>query len=1337
MRIVWNDPTSSCEGDISGERESRSSRGSRRCHTSVKKMDPEQSGGVSAPPSAAPHYCALYASGVSCFSCSAMKSFREVGLRSYHFRADECLKSLQTLPILRKRSVPNSKNDTSFSKRKKFHHKLRADSEDIATRRQSLENHMAVKNIKDDGESFRVDSLERTENVADICKRRNRKIRAAKEDVARRRETLRSYTALKNSDGQGCRNSGESILRRSIDRAQGGTEAREDDGTNLQITAAESNGQMLDEIRSYPEEAEKLLAGLRELNKHLQELDTIFRKCKELSAMVATMEAPQAEMQGENEGVEETDINLAPLCSEVSDIVMVDAAPDDGIRDKTSVSQFIGNKKFDDDVIEINSDSDDGGELLHAKSHDSTTHFGQRMRALKGLNILEKDESIHCLSVKYSGHEIVSNDKGDEPHFPILLSSDDEEGANGKKVPDMDQHDEEVAKGKKIMDNGTSQSQLEEEHPESNKLALEVVDNGGSSEVGVAQLEPIVCTPLASKPPVCMQKLWATRIRKDGTRWRRKKYGWTHIKRKYLSFKRYGQPRVTKTEMNLDDLLRKERPKEETKFLDDIPVEDEDEDVPDEADRRDSHMAKDVESDWDEPYEPYCRRNSYTAKEAEPDSDDELDDIFQEMDLHKDKGWEKQKPAGKQTEVSNGGCDHDYVFQDDVGLVCEKCGRVGRDIQSIFVPADAATRPKKKAAIRPVEEEEEFLESEEYQRLAFAQGALSKVTLNLHPYYEERLHPHQKEGIAFLTMNLLGNEQMKLPPGGCILAHAPGTGKSCLTVSFVQSFLTAYPNGRPLIVAPKIMLKTWQNEFKEWNVEEIPVYNLNETLKQGKKKSRRERDELANVITSTPYYKERKECRRLRIIKKWLESRSVLLISYPLFVSMVMAAFNDENTGSVKQQLCEALLDGPELLILDEGHHPRTKRTKISQALMRVRTNRRILLTGTLFQNNFKELFTLLKMARHDFMSLSPEFASRLKKMNLKLEPSSDEDCNHFAGRTLRELNLPAREVEEQMFMDHIGYKLKEFVDGAENFEEINVALKKLRELTRPIVDRYAGEILESLPGLHEFVVYLNLSDHQHELLSHLKCKSSFEEKSRLTEVCIHPELLKYDEENDNNPFNSQQQDPSEGVKTAFVFRLLHLCNITNERVLIFCQTLSPLTLIESMLTEELGWSMGQEILRLDGKMSSDERQRMIEVFNDKNTQARVMLASITACKEGISLVGASRVVILDVLYNPSVVRQAVSRAFRIGQTKKVYVYRLVGADTKEERIFQAAVQKDWLSRVLIDHSLRLSGANSYRAEKILQPDKAPDDRVLQKLLHTDEGKRINRVCRYQSDFSK
>ena len=60
---------------------------------------------------------------------------------------------------------------------------------------------------------------------------------------------------------------------------------------------------------------------------------------------------------------------------------------------------------------------------------------------------------------------------------------------------------------------------------------------------------------------------------------------------------------------------------------------------------------------------------------------------------------------------------------------------------------------------------------------------------------------HQVDGFNFLQKNLIAEE-----PGGCILAHAPGTGKTFLIISFIQSFLTKYPEERPLIVAPKSIL---------------------------------------------------------------------------------------------------------------------------------------------------------------------------------------------------------------------------------------------------------------------------------------------------------------------------------------------------------------------------------------------------------------------------------------------------------------------------------------------------------------------------------------------------
>ncbi|CAI8599946.1 unnamed protein product [Vicia faba] len=70
-------------------------------------------------------------------------------------------------------------------------------------------------------------------------------------------------------------------------------------------------------------------------------------------------------------------------------------------------------------------------------------------------------------------------------------------------------------------------------------------------------------------------------------------------------------------------------------------------------------------------------------------------------------------------------------------------------------------------------------------------------------------------------MKLVGDH-----PGGCILAHAPGSGKTFMVISFIQSFLGKYPNARPLVVLPKGILSTWKKEFQRWQVEDVPLYDF-------------------------------------------------------------------------------------------------------------------------------------------------------------------------------------------------------------------------------------------------------------------------------------------------------------------------------------------------------------------------------------------------------------------------------------------------------------------------------------------------------------------------------
>jgi DNA repair and recombination RAD54-like protein len=113
------------------------------------------------------------------------------------------------------------------------------------------------------------------------------------------------------------------------------------------------------------------------------------------------------------------------------------------------------------------------------------------------------------------------------------------------------------------------------------------------------------------------------------------------------------------------------------------------------------------------------------------------------------------------------------------------------------------------------------------------------------------------------------------------------------------------------------------------------------------------------------------------------------------------------------------------------------------------------------------------------------------------------------------------------------------------------------------------------------------------------------------------------------------------------------------------------------MTSRQMGWSKGVQILRLDGKMHLTERESTITRFNS-NSESQVLCASVKACSEGISLVGASRVVLLEVSWNLAVGQQAISRAFRIGQQRKVVVYRLIAADTHEKhKIHESSIRKD------------------------------------------------------------
>ena len=131
------------------------------------------------------------------------------------------------------------------------------------------------------------------------------------------------------------------------------------------------------------------------------------------------------------------------------------------------------------------------------------------------------------------------------------------------------------------------------------------------------------------------------------------------------------------------------------------------------------------------------------------------------------------------------------------------------------------------------------------------------------------------------------------------------------------------------------------------------------------------------------------------------------------------------------------------------------------------------------------------------------------------------------------------------------------------------------------------------------------------------------------------------------------------------------------HRALVFSQFTRMLRLIESRLRQE-----GIKCLYLDGDTPADERVKLCDSFN--SGEGSVFLLSLKAGGTGLNLTGADMVIHYDPWWNPAAEEQAVDRAHRIGQTRKVEVIRLLMHDSIEEQVVGMSQAKRTLFDKLI-----------------------------------------------------
>ncbi len=131
-----------------------------------------------------------------------------------------------------------------------------------------------------------------------------------------------------------------------------------------------------------------------------------------------------------------------------------------------------------------------------------------------------------------------------------------------------------------------------------------------------------------------------------------------------------------------------------------------------------------------------------------------------------------------------------------------------------------------------------------------------------------------------------------------------------------------------------------------------------------------------------------------------------------------------------------------------------------------------------------------------------------------------------------------------------------------------------------------------------------------------------------------------------------------------------------NHKVLVFSQFTSLLAIVRSRLD-----AAGIPYIYLDGR--TRDRQARVEQFQN-DPQAKLFLISLKAGGLGLNLHAAEYVYLLDPWWNPAVEAQAIDRAHRIGQTRRVFAYRLIARDTVEEKVLALQQSKRDLADAII-----------------------------------------------------
>jgi SNF2 family DNA or RNA helicase len=304
-----------------------------------------------------------------------------------------------------------------------------------------------------------------------------------------------------------------------------------------------------------------------------------------------------------------------------------------------------------------------------------------------------------------------------------------------------------------------------------------------------------------------------------------------------------------------------------------------------------------------------------------------------------------------------------------------------------------------------------------------------------------------------------------------------------------------------------------------------------------------------------------------------------------------------------------------EWIVLDEAQNIKNVSAQRTSAIKKLKSNHRLALSGTPIENNLTELWSIM-----DF--LMPGYLGTLKKFkDLYLSPEDDRAAKLSLHRAVSPFLL--RRIKKEVLL--------ELPDKQEQISWCKMST---------VQEKLYLQILDS--------VQKKLMPESQDEMSYVHILAAL---TKLRQVCNHPHLA-----------NDDVLPTVElSAKLELLVELVQDSISAGHKILVFSQFVKMLHIMRDVFdARDIRYSY------LDGK--TKDRRGQIDEF-ETNEDIRLFLISLKTGGTGLNLTAADTVIIYDPWWNPMVENQAIDRAHRIGQTKKVQVFRLITKGTVEEKI--------------------------------------------------------------------